>query len=266
MVSNSFYDTKRYDIPITKIKLAQHDTALKADVVALSDGPILTAVDPFKVRIFGKSGHVSRADLCVDPIETACHIFFRLQTIVNKEVSPKEFAVVGCASIHGESAPNINPEYVDVNLSIRTYRPEVRGRVLKSVKRVVHAECEASGSPQIKRPAFKNIMHVPPTINDPTTTAIVKDAFNRYFGHDSIPLDPFGASEDCSILSTSCGAPLVFTNYGCVDPEQWAKAVKEGKVNEIPQPHSAFFAPAIQPTLRTVVDAFAVSALTYLQG
>ena len=201
----------------------------------------------------------------MDPVVTASHIIVRLQTVVTKEVSPNDFAVVGCTSIHGGSAPNIIPEYVDVNLSIRTYLPEVHDRDLNSVKQVVRAECEASGSLQIKQPVFKNVMQAPPTINDPTNTAIVKDAFNRYFEDDSIPLDPFGASEDFSILSTTCGAPLVFTNYGCVDSEQWAKAVKKGKVNEIPQPHSAFFAPAIQPTLRTAVDAFAVSALTYLQ-
>ncbi|KAL9066445.1 MAG: hypothetical protein Q9161_007584 [Pseudevernia consocians] len=266
MVDDGLYDTKRYGVPIPDVVLAQHDIALKAGVVALSEGPILTAVDSFEVRIFGKSGHISRADLCVDPIVTASHIIVRLQTLVTKEVRPEDFAVVGCASIHGGSAPNIIPDYVDIKISIRTYRPEVHERVLNSIKRVVHAECEASGSLEIKEPVFKNIMHAPPTINDPKHTAIVKDAFNRYFGDDSIPLDPLGPSEDCSILSTACGAPLVFTLYGCVDPEQWAKAVKEGKVNEIPQYHSAFFAPAIQPTLQTAVDAFAVSALTYLQG
>ena len=266
MVDDGLYDIKKYGIPTPDVVLAQHDIALKAGVVALSEGAILTAVDSFEVRIFGKSGHISRADLCVDPIVTASHIIIRLQTLITKEVRPEDFAVIGCASIHGGSAPNIIPDYVDIKISIRTYKPEVHERVLNSVKRVVRAECEASGSLQIKEPEFKSIMHAPPTINDAKHTAIVKDAFDQYFGEDSIPLDPLGPSEDCSVLATACGAPLVFTLYGCVDPEQWAKAVKEGRVNEIPQYHSAFFAPAIQPTLRTAVDAFAVSALAYFQG
>ena len=266
MVDDGLCNTKRYGIPMPDVVLAQHDVALKAGVVALSKGAILTAVDSFEVWIFGKSGHISRADLCVDPIVTASHIIVRLQTPITKEVRPEDFAVIGCASIRGGGAPNIIPDYVDIKISIRSYRPEVHERVLNSVKRVVRAECEASGSLQVKEPEFKNIMHAPPTINDAKHTAIVKDAFDQYFGEDSIPLDPLGPSEDCSVLSTACGAPLVYTLYGCVDPEQWAKAVKEGRVNEIPQYHSAFFAPAIQPTLQTAVDAFAVSALAYLQG
>ena len=93
MADDGLYDTKRYGVPIPDVVLAQHDTALKTGLVALS-GPILTAVDCFEVRILGKSGHVSRADLCIDPIVTASHIIVRLQTVVTKEVSPKDFAIV----------------------------------------------------------------------------------------------------------------------------------------------------------------------------
>ena len=133
------------------------------------------------------------------------------------------------------------------------------------MRRVIRAECKASGSLQIREPTFKTIMHAPPTINDPEQTTIVKNAFNSYFGDNSIPLDPLGPSEDCSILATACNAPLVFTLYGIVEPERWERAVKEDRVSEIPQYHSAFFAPAIQPTMVTGVDAFAVSALAYLR-
>ena len=212
MVDDGLYDTQKRGITIPDVVLAQHDIALKAGTVALSEGAILTAVDSFEVRIFGKSGHTSRPDLCVDPIVTASHIIVRLQTLITKEVRPEDFAVIGCASIHGGSAPNIIPDCVDIKISIRTYRPEVHERVLRSVKRVVRAECEASGSLQIKEPSFKDIMHAPPTINDPKNTAIVKDAL---IGDDSIHLDPLGPSEDCSVLLTAFGAPLVYTLWLC---------------------------------------------------
>lgn len=265
MVDDGLYDPQRYGVPIPDVVLGQHVIALKSGVVALAEGPILTAVDSLEVRIFGKSGHISRPDLCVDPVVTASHIITRLQTLITKEVRPEDFAVIGCASIHGGSAPNVIPDFVDFKLSIRTYRPEIHDRILKSVKRVIRAECEASGSLQIHEPTIKTIMHAPATINDPRHTAIVKNGFNQYFGENSIHMDPIGPSEDCSVLASACGAPLVFSLYGCVDPELWEKAVKENKVSEIPQYHSAFFKPAIQPTMRTGVDAFAVSALNYLQ-
>ncbi len=264
MVADGLWDPKKYGIPTPDIVLGQHVHAIKAGVVALSGGPILTAVDSLEVRIFGKSGHISRPDLCVDPVVTASHIVVRLQSLVTKEVRPEDFAIIACASIHGGTTANIVPDFVDLKLSIRSYRSEVHGRLLAAVKRVVYAECEASGSLKVHEPTFTTIMHAPATINDIKSAEILKTAFRGYFGLNAIESDPFGASEDFSILATSCGAPYVFHMYGCVDAERWDEAEKAGKVNEIPHNHSAFFAPVIQPTMRTAVDAFALAALTFL--
>ena len=107
-------------------------------------------------------------------------------------------------------------------------------------------------------------MHAPPTINDGESAKVLEAALKGYFGDKVIESDPFGASEDFSILATSCGAPYVFYMYGCVEAGVWEAAEKAGKVNEIPHNHSAFFAPVIQPTMKTGVDAFAVAALTFL--
>lgn len=271
MVADGLWDPKKYGIPTPDIVLGQHVHAIKAGVVALSGGPILTAVDSLEVRIFGKSGHIfgksghiSRPDLCVDPVVTASHIVVRLQSLVTKEVRPEDFAIIACASIHGGTTANIVPDFVDLKLSIRSYRSEVHDRLLAAVKRVVYAECEASGSLKVHKPTFTTIMHAPATINDIKSAETLKTAFKGYFGHNAIESDPFGASEDFSILATSCGAPYVFYMYGCVDAERWDEAEKAGKVNEIPHNHSAFFAPVIQPTMRTAVDAFALAALTFL--
>jgi metal-dependent amidase/aminoacylase/carboxypeptidase family protein len=109
-------------------------------------------------------------------------------------------------------------------------------------------------------------MQAPATVNDVKSAEILKTAFKEYFGENAIDSDPFGASEDFSILATSCGAPYVFYMYGCVDPNVWDKAEKAGKINEIPHNHSAFFAPEIQPTMKTAVDAFALAAMTFLDN
>ena len=266
MVADGLYDKAKYGIPIPNIVLAQHLHAIKTGFVAISGGPILTAVDSLEIRVFGKSGHISRPDLCVDPVLTASQIVVRLQSIVTKEVRPEDFAVVACASIHGGSAANIVPDYVDLKLSIRSYRSEVHERLLAAVKRVVYAECEASGSLRIQEPTFTTIMQAPATINDSKHADILKRALIGYFGGDNtINADPFGASEDASILATACGAPLVFYMYGGVDAETWEQAERSGKIDELPHNHSAFFAPVIQPTMRTGVDAFALAALTFFE-
>lgn len=263
MVADGLYDEAKYGILTPNIVLSQHLHAIKAGIVAISGGPILIAVDSIEIRIFGKSGHISRPDLCVDPVLTASQIVVRLQSIVTKEVRPEEFAVIVCASIHGGSTANIVPDYADLKLSIRSYQPAVHERLLAAVKRVVLAECEASASLHIREPTFTTIMQAPATINDQRHANILKQAFRGYFGDNIIDADPFGASEDVSILATACGAPLVHYVYGCVDSEEWEQAKRLGKIEELPHNHSAFFAPVIQPTMRTGVDAFSLAAMTF---
>ena len=89
--------------PFRTIVLGQHIHAIKAGVVALSGGPTLPVVDSFEIRISGKSGHISRPDICVDPVITAARIVVRLHSIGTKETRLEYFAVVACASIHGEA-------------------------------------------------------------------------------------------------------------------------------------------------------------------
>lgn len=174
MVADGLYDEEKFGIPKPDIVLGQHTHAFKAGMIALGGGPILTAVDSYEVRIFGKSRHICRADLCVDPILTASHIVVRLQSIVTKEVWPEDFAILGCASIYGGSTANTIPDFVDLKLSIRSYNPAVHERLVTAVKRVILSECEASKSLAIREPEIKNVMHAPPTVNDIPSANILK--------------------------------------------------------------------------------------------
>ena len=83
-------------------------------------------------------------------------------------------------------------------------------------------------------PEYKTIMHMPATVNDMHNVAVLKAQFKEYLGANAIHKDPFGASEDFSLLATACGAPYVFYMWDCVDEETWNKAEREGTTNEIP--------------------------------
>lgn len=190
--------------------LGQHVHAIKAGVVALSGGSILTAVDSLEIRIFSQSGHIPRQDLCIYPVLTASLIVVQLQSLITKEVRPEDFAIIACASIHGGITANIIPDFVDLKLSIRSYRSEVHDRLFAAVKWVVHAECGASGSFKVHEPTFTTIMHAPATFNDSKSAEILKTAFTGYFGPHAIDSVPFGASEDFSLLATSCGARMCY--------------------------------------------------------
>ncbi|TGO66898.1 hypothetical protein BOTNAR_0052g00350 [Botryotinia narcissicola] len=257
MIEDGLYDPLKFAISKPDTVLGQHTHAFKAGMIAFGGSAILTAVDSFDVRILGKSGHNCRADLCVDPVVTDSHIVVRLQ------IRPEGFAVIGCASVHGGSTANIIPDFVDLKISIRSYNPSIHERLVAAVKRVVYSECEIFGSLAIGEPIFTTTMHAPPTVNDLPAAEILKKSFGDYFGKNLIPADPFGASEDFSYLALGCDAPYVFYNFGCVDEDIWEDAKTKGTMEDIPHNHSAFFAPKIQPTMTTAVDAFALAAFTF---
>lgn len=77
-------------------------------------------------------------------------------------------------------------------------------------------------------------------------------------------MDPNPASEDFSNLARAVNKPYLIWIFGVVDPEEWDKAAAEGTLSQFPYPHSPFFAPKIQPTMSTGVDAMSLAALTFL--
>ena len=132
------------------------------------------------------------------------------------------------------------PDFVDIKVSIRSYKSEVHELLIAVVKRVVRVECEASGSLAVREPEFKTMMHAPATINDIYNAAILKAQFKEYFRESAIDKDPFGANEDFSLLATVCWAPYVFYMRGCVDEETWDEAEREGKIRNILHNYSVF--------------------------
>jgi hypothetical protein len=93
----------------------------------------------------------------------------------------------------------------------------------------------------------------------------LKETFRPYFGKDLVNTELPTASEDFSLLATAVGAPYVMWMFGGTDPQTWDEAVEKGTQDALPSNHSPFFAPVMQPTLKTGVDAYALGALTFLQ-
>lgn len=259
MVDDGLY-TK---VPKPDVVLAQHVVRMRAGAVNVRAGRLLTAADAFDVRIFGRGDHGSAPHTCVDPILIGASIVTRLQGIVSREVAPGELAVVTCGCIQAGQTANVIPDYCDLKLNVRTYDAKTRERVLDAIARIVEAECAASGAAE--KPMIKRTYSTPATINDDEKAETLKRTFGAYFKENLVELEPAAASEDFSHLATAVGAPYVMWFFGGLDEKTWDDAVANGKVNELPGNHSPFFAPVIEPTIRTGVDAMALGALTFLK-
>lgn len=110
---------------------------------AITEGPVMAGSDKLCFTIHGKGGHGAVPHLTADPIVTTAHIITALQTIISRNVSPLENAVVSVTHVEGGSASNIIPAKVDAEGTIRTFLPEIRQTVHKRLSEIIHGIAEA---------------------------------------------------------------------------------------------------------------------------
>ena len=243
--------------------LGQHVMVGSSGVLSSLLGVITSAGDSLQIRMFGRGAHGSMPQASIDPVVMAAATVLRLQTIVSREISATDAAVITVGSLQAGTKENVIPDEAIIKLNVRTFDEDVRKRVLAAIERIVNAEAEASGAP--KRPKITPLDRYPLVKNDPEAAKRVGDAFCQYFPADRVQAtQPTTASEDFGSFGAEWGAPSVFWFVGGTDPGVYAKAQKEGKLSEIPTNHSPSFAPVIHPTLEAGVQALVVAAQAWL--
>jgi len=248
---------KRFPKP--DVTLGQHVMPLSAGQIGWRIGTILSAGDSWEVTLFGRGAHGSMPQKSVDPVVMAASAVMRLQTVVSREVAMTDSAVVTVGTMSAGMNENIIPDRALLRLNIRTFKDEVRKRVLAAVKRILLAEAEASGAP--KPPEFSVLSEFPLTRNDDAATRKVVDALQQRFGADRVTeIPPATASEDFGLFGTAWDVPSVFWVVGGIDPTTYANAQRTGKVDELPANHAPNFAPVLDPTLKTGVEAMLAAA------
>jgi metal-dependent amidase/aminoacylase/carboxypeptidase family protein len=195
----------------------------------------------------------------------AAHVVVRLQTVVSREINPSDISVLTVGMVQAGQTENIIANHAEIGVDIRSVRPETRAKLVSSIRRIVKAECEASGSPV--DPVFKITRHLPNTVNDESMSKTLARSFCEHFGERFDPDIPTTSiSEDFSVLATSQGKPCVFWHWGGVEAKLWDQMAEEGRTEDIPANHTAQFAPVVQPTMSTGIQAFCVAALTFFGG
>ena len=257
-----------YDkIPKPDFAIALHDDAgLETGRVGYTPGYALASSTSVDIKIRGLGGHGSKPDASKDPIVLAAQVIMGLQTIVSRENSPFDPAVVTVGSIHGGTRYNIIPDEVNLQLTIRTYKEEVRKRILASIERITKGIAMAAGIPDDRAPIVKasDTEITRSTYNDPQLTERVAAAFRRALGDENVAqVAPAMASEDFGYLSLDQKIPSMIFWLGAVDPAK----VKQSKETGVPLPslHSPLFAPVPEPTLRTGVKAMTAAVLELMK-
>jgi hippurate hydrolase len=250
-------------IPAPDVALAQHVLPGVAGTVGTRPGPFLTEADSMRITVYGRGGHGSMPQTTVDPVVLAALITIRLQTVVSREVAPGETAVLTVGSLQAGTKSNIVPDRAVLQLNLRSYSRPVRQRMMDAIRRMVRAECQASGSP--RDPDFETFDSFPLTDNDPGATSRVAAAFRAQFGERAGEAGQQTASEDFSDVPRAAGIPYTYWAIGGSDPDAYRDAERAGRIqDDVPANHSPKFLPVLQPTLRTGTEALVTAALAWL--
>lgn len=263
MLKDGFYSR----FPKPDFAIALHDSPdFPAGTIGVTPGFALASSTNVDIKIRGLGGHGSRPESAKDPIVLASQIVLALQTIISRENSPLDPAVISVGSIHGGTKYNIIPDEVNLQLTVRAYKEEVRQKLLVAIERVTKGIAGAAGMPADLAPIVKvsETEITTATYNDPALTERLAAVFVKALGQENvIKAAQIMGSEDFGYFSLDQKIPTTMFWLGAVDPLK-VKKWKEGGP-ALPSLHSPLFAPLPEPTLRTGVKAMTSAVLELMK-
>jgi hippurate hydrolase len=230
--------------------LSLHDDPnMPAGVVGYHPGFFRASADTVEITIFGRGGHGAAPQTTVDPIVIAARTILGFQTIVSRENNPMDPAVITVGSIHGGTVANIIPEQVKLMLTVRTFSPEARKRLLAAIEREAKGEAVAANAP--KEPLVEMKAGTDAVKNDPELTLRMAAVLRTALGPKNVVEMPAEmTSEDFSQYGLA-GVRAVLLHIGAVDPEKLEASRQSG--TPLPKLHTPQWAPEREPTLKAAI-------------
>jgi hippurate hydrolase len=253
--------------PKPQFALAFHDAAaLPAGTIGVRSGYALANVDSVDIKVSGVGGHGAYPQTTRDPIVLAARIVTTLQTLVSREIDPQDPAVVTVGSFHGGSTHNIIGKEVNMLLTVRSYTPEVRKKLLDGIARIARGEAIAAGIPEDRMPVVTvRNEGTPSTFNTEPLTGRLQALWTTRFGKDRVVETPaVMGGEDFGrfYLADKSIQSMIFW-VGGVPRTKW-DAAQAGK-EALPSLHSPFWAPEAEAVIGTATEAMTAAALDILK-
>ena len=264
LLKDGLYD--RFGKP--NFALGFHDKAdLQIGHIGITEGYTSANVDSIDVTIRGVGGHGAYPHKTKDPIVLAAEVINAWQTISSRENNPLDPIVVTVGSIHGGAKRNIIPDEVKMQLTVRTYKKEVRDKALAAIDRIARGIAAAAGVPPDRSPVVtvRQDEVCPAMYNNPELTKRLVAVWKKSLGDENVEIvDPTMGGEDFSEYSLpDHSIPAVNFHFGAVDPGKIADYKKAGK--ELPSLHSSKFAPVPEPTIRVGIIGMTTAVLDLMK-
>jgi hippurate hydrolase len=157
-------------------------------------GPFMAACDTVKIKVIGKGSHAARPHLSVDPLVTAASLVMALQTVVSRNIDPMETAVVTVGSLHAGHAANVIAEHATLEMSVRSFKPEVRELLEQRICALVQSHVASYGATA----EIDYIRGYPVLVNSDAETEFARQVALELVGEEQViaPFGPIAGSED----------------------------------------------------------------------
>lgn len=249
------------------VAFAQHVMALPSGKVYLRPGAALSASTTMRVTVYGHAAHASVPQASIDAAVLASMIVVRLQTVVSRETSPHDFAVLTVGTIRAGSVANAIAHDAVLELSLRSYTNSGLQHLVDAVRRTVLAESQASRA--TREPDIEVVDGFPLTDNDPDTTERLQGALRTHLGDAVGPLPQQAASEDFANIPDAFGIPYCYWGVGALQHEHFEPDSLSGERAPVLRPgsptnHAPTFAPQLRPALELGTTALVVATMEWL--
>ena len=222
--------------------------------VGFGKGYTMANTESIDIKIFGQGAHGASPHMSIDPIVTASLIVMELQTIVSRNINPIDDAVITVGSIKGGTKHNIIPDEVNLQLTVRTYKDEVRKLIHKRIKEICNGVASSMGLDKSRWPqVIFPEQYTPANYNDENLVDIMVSVSESLIGKENvINSEPQMVGEDFARYgSTKEDIPTVMYWLGTVPQERMEK-YNTGNY-ALPALHSPFYYPDIENSIRTGV-------------
>lgn len=243
--------------PKPDFAFALHSDPMPYGVVGYRAGATTSSADSLDITFKGRGGHGSAPHKSIDPIMLAARFVTDVQSVVSREKDPSEFGVVTIGAIQSGSAGNIIPDSAELRGTIRSYKPDVREKLLDGIRRTAQASAAMAGAPE---PIISFKDGGSAIVNDETVVQRTAAALKAQLVTSKvIEVPPITASEDFSEYGKA-GVPSMFFFVGVSDPKAVAEASKPGG-KPVAFNHSPFFAP-VPESIKMGVEAMTTAVLS----
>ncbi len=240
--------------------LALHcDPQSAAGTVTYTPGLAMANIDMVSIVVRGKGGHGAWPHMTVDPVVLSARLILDMQTLVSRENNPTDPLVLTVGTVHGGVKANVIPNEVTLQLTVRTVREATRKKVLQGIERMAKGVAVSANAPEPIVKINPN-WHTPAVMNDPKFLDKTVAIFREGLGESQVSQRaPMMGGEDFARFGRE-GIPSMLFFLGTQRADKVA-AAEAGDDNALPSLHSDKFAPVVEPTLKTGVQAMTLAVL-----